>query len=493
MWYDVAVLSVSLSMQRFARLLVIFLPYIIVFVGSLSVPHDPDLGWHLKYGEYFFSHGHILRENTFSQMMPQYHWVNSSWLTDLVSYATFSKLGFLGLSLLSAVTVTLTFFFFSRWASLTTWEELIIFPFLLFLMDPLVSISFRGQLLSLLFLGIQFFLLRLYEGTRQHRWLIFIPLLFIIWSNVHGQFFMGLALLGVWIVTRLVFPIANLPRWNFVKIATILMITSLCAVLVNPFGIGLYREAVTHVRNKDLQFVAEYLPINEGSSIWASHFIVTGIFVMGVAFAFFSGSLKKIFPDIGIIGLLYFLSFLVRRYSWPFYLFTPILIKPIVTLLKPPSDRLMRKAILVIGIGILSVVVVLKMPFSQFTKITWNEYCALAGCSPKAAETLQNLHSDKKLYSLYDWGGWIIWNYPAIKPTIDGRMHLWRDEKGYSAFEDYYAYEQNKRDIDRSDYDIIFISTKKSIFGHMEELTRMGRWRLVYKDKFAAIYERTLK
>src|SRR3989344_7900383 len=87
--------------------------YLLVFLSSLNLPTDPDLGWHLKYGEYFFKTGKILRDNIFSTMMPDYNWVNHSWVSDLILYQAFYKLGFFGVTLLGAMLVTFTFFFFA--------------------------------------------------------------------------------------------------------------------------------------------------------------------------------------------------------------------------------------------------------------------------------------------------------------------------------------------------------------------------------------------
>src|ERR1700694_5374886 len=91
-----------------------FLPYLAVFLASIFHPWDNDLGWHLAYGKYFFQHHAILRDNIFSTSMPNYHWVNSSWLTDLISYAIFNNFGFLGLSILGATTITATFYLFTK-------------------------------------------------------------------------------------------------------------------------------------------------------------------------------------------------------------------------------------------------------------------------------------------------------------------------------------------------------------------------------------------
>jgi len=125
---------------------------IVCFLASLAFSTDPDLGWHLKYGEYFFQHGSVLRDNTFSVMMPQFHWANVSWGTDLLTYAVYHSGGFGGLTILGSMFVTATFFFFSKAATLSVWDEAFLFPLLLYLEKPLNVVSFRGQQISCFFL-----------------------------------------------------------------------------------------------------------------------------------------------------------------------------------------------------------------------------------------------------------------------------------------------------------------------------------------------------
>ena len=123
--------------------LINFFPYLFVFLASLHFPTDPDLGWHLRYGEYFFQHGKVLYDNTFSQLMPDFKWANTSWATDLISYFTFHNFGFFGLTVLGAVIIALTFYFFSKAAKLSFFEKSLIFPLIIYFMDPLNTISFR--------------------------------------------------------------------------------------------------------------------------------------------------------------------------------------------------------------------------------------------------------------------------------------------------------------------------------------------------------------
>jgi len=453
------------------------LPYLIVFIGSLFHPRDPDLGWHLRYGEYFFTHGQILRENTFSELMPDFLWVNSSWVTDLISFALYQWGGFLGLALASSLIITLTAFLFSRWAKLSLWDEIFLFPLLLFFIEPLISVSFRGQLLSLLFLGILFYLL-------SRRLLLLIPLLFVLWANVHGQFFMGLVLFGLWIfVTMLVKRTIDGPL-------VITLFGSALAALVNPFGIGIYEEALIHIGNPDLALVAEYLPIDERSNIWRNHTLLTGIMILGGTYLVFTDRWRELRPEVAILLLLYGLSFWVRRYAWPFYWFAFILMSPISAQLTPPSQKSRSVAAGIIGLVVLSIVVMSKIPFSQISSMSWGNYCNLARCSPKAAEMLVSLYRGEKLFTTYDFGGWFIWNYRDVKPTIDGRMHLWRDKSGFRVISYYWPIEQNLEDINKTDYNLAFVSVNKAVSDRLEELEEEGSWERLYRDDIAAIYRK---
>src|SRR3990167_8211202 len=168
-------------MQSIKKYIEIFLPFIFVFLASLFRPYDGDLGWHLNYGEYFFSHFALLKDNTFSTMMADFKWANTSWLTDLISYFVFENLGFLGLTLLGALVVTLTFFFFSKAFKLDYFEKALIFPIIAYFEIPAIQASFRGQLASIFLLGVLFYIVEKYQQEKSRIIYLAIPL-FLLWA-----------------------------------------------------------------------------------------------------------------------------------------------------------------------------------------------------------------------------------------------------------------------------------------------------------------------
>lgn len=475
--------------------LVLALPFLVVFIASIFQPYDTDLGWHLKYGEYFVNNHEVLRENTFSTMMPDYHWPNSSWGTDVISYVTFSTYGFIGLSILAATIITITFYFFSKASKLTIFEQSLIFPIILHLIHPVNMVSFRGQLLSLMFIGIITYIFSIYEENKNKKILLTIPL-FLIWSNIHGQFLLGLGIFALWIFFYFVknaltegFKLTEFKK-EALFLSTVL-ISSALAVLINPFGLEVYKEAIRHFGNPLQKYILEWLPFEEQSTFWWYQ-IVAGLLVFfGLLFIALEGKIKEKISQVGIFTIFYALSFLIRRFSWPMYYLSMPLMQPVANFFKPDHKKNEIATAIIILLTYISFVFVLDSPYQRFKNLSWQGYCNYNHSCPEGAlKYLENNKPQGKLLTFYDWGGYIIWKHSQIKPSIDGRMHLWRDENNYSAFEDYFDIEQNMANIENTDYTLVLMSPKKPLYTRMVSLVEVGKWNILYKDNTSAIFQK---
>lgn len=486
-----------------------FLPYLTVFIFSMYSPSDPDLGWHLKYGEYFWQHGSVLRDNTFSRLMPDYQWANTSWLTDVVTYGVFSTSGFLGLTLLGSLVVTLTFFFFSRVAKLTLWDQAFLFPLLLYLVQPINAISFRGQQISLLFIGMLFYIISFYP-KKPKMLLLTIPL-FLLWANLHGQFIFGLALFDGWVSLYVITNIIKIDTNKSIKENIALMTqyirtnlfrksvflgsiltASVVVTILNPFGIGIHLAAVSHFGSPLLKNIGEYLPFEMLSQAWWNQVIVGIGLVLGSIFLFFNGKLTTRIPHLGLSLIIFILSFSIRRYAWPAYYMILPLLQPLARFLKPDDKKIASIMTAIFLVILFGIAVSSRFPFTKYISYSWNDYCEsnAVECSPESAEFLLDRKLTQNVYTLYGWGGWLIWQYPEIKPLVDGRMHLWKDKNGYSGFVDYYEYEQNMKDINKSPYNVVYIPPDKPLYNKMEELVDEGAWDKLYEDDYAGIFVR---
>jgi hypothetical protein len=140
--------------------------------------------------------------------------------------------------------------------------------------------------------------------------------------------------------------------------------------------------------------------------------------------------------------------------------------------------------------------IIIKLPFNNFIDFNWYKYCSLQStpCSQDSTKFLQTNKLTKNLFTYYDWGGWLIWNYPDIKPSIDGRMIAWTDEKGYSAAYDYEKYWSAIKSIENSKFDIAYLPQDRSpIYMELSDLVKQNKWNLVYQDDNSIIVARIKK
>jgi hypothetical protein len=274
-----------------------------------------------------------------------------------------------------------------------------------------------------------------------------------------------------------------------VQLVIVFIICCLVTIL-NPFGIGVHLDALSHFGNPLLKDISEYLPFPFFSQQWWNQVIVATLMMLGLLFLFFNRKLEDKLPFLGTAVLFLILSFEVRRYAWPTYYLVVPLLQPLPEFFKPDGKKMTNSFAAILLAVLLVITVKAKLPLSQFTNYSWDKYCnySYIRCSSKSATFLIDNHLTHNLLSLYGWGGWLIWNYPQIKPTIDGRMHLWKDEQGYSGFADYFAYEQSEKEIDRSNYTVVYISPDKPLYSHMQALVKQGKWVLRYQDENAGIF-----
>ena len=266
-----------------------------VFLFLLYLPTDSDLGWHLKYGEYFLQNKQILRQDIFSHTFEGYRWINHSWLFDILAYSTFSKLKFLGLSILAALTVFAALKIILKNIKASPLEILFSAAVFIFFAKNSLEVGLRSQFLSWLGLSVLLFLLNKYKKG-QTKALRFLPLLFLFWANLHGTFLLGLAVLGIfWLVETV---------RRFRPDFSLACLISAAATLLNPFGFRIYKEAFKHFGSPLLQTVYEWKPVD----LTTSRGMIFVIFTAVVAVKPFLDRKERDIQQIAILVSLLFLK-----------------------------------------------------------------------------------------------------------------------------------------------------------------------------------------
>lgn len=459
-----------------------------VFVVALRPSFDTDLGWHLRYGEHFWNTGQVQRDNPYSTALPDFRWTNISWGLDVIDYGVHHYFGFAGLSVLSAGAIALAYFLSVRAFTIPFFAAAVLLPVWWWVNSPLFNSGWRGQVLSTLYVAILALILTRAKKNPKIVWLL--PAFFCLWSNTHGTFVMGLGLAIMWLMLQVVKE--KMEHKNARLMVVILGISTLAAG-IHPFGIDIFKEALSFASNPSLTKINEWKSPIYVEGVAIRQIVWTALITLGLAVMFLKKEFRHTAITVGGLVLL-LLSWKSLRYLSTMTIFTlPVaayLVQQFVGTI-PKNLEKVTASVLVVSIGLW---IKLVLPGDAFWSLSWPRYCVkYVACSTEVAEyILDHRLNNDKLFTIYGLGGWLIWNYPEIKTFVDGRMHLWQKD-GLSPFEEYYALEMNTQSIDESRFDSAFIVKTKFIYPELERLVASGKWTKEIETATTALYTRKKK
>jgi hypothetical protein len=202
-------------------------------------------------------------------------WYAWEWLYDVLIAAIYQWLGLNGVVFFTAVVIAATFALVLRLA-LHRGSSLPVAVILLMLAVGASTIHFfaRPHVLSWLLTVIWFQLLDSSETTletaahvKQDRRLLWLPVIMLLWTNLHGGFLLGIALCGLYLIAGLIRYFSDrkdrqtIGRW--LKRLAVATLFSLFATLVNPYGYKLHVHIYLYLSNRFLMnHIDEFLSPN---------------------------------------------------------------------------------------------------------------------------------------------------------------------------------------------------------------------------------------
>lgn len=460
--------------------------YLALFTSLLYPYRDKDWGWHYKYGEYFLQNGEFLIRDIYSWSLAGYAWINHSWFFDPLLYILFNRVGYVGLSVSAGLIALLVFYLITVGHKLRYWQLGIAAYFFSNLVETGIREGLRSQVLALLPLGLLMYLLK--RGLENPKWFRALPLLFLVWANLHGTFVFGLGILGAFFAVYFF----QYPSYRKSLISTGLL--SIFATLLSPFNYHSYLEVLRHTSSPYLQNVFEWMPIYYNCadchvpsfSVYLTVLIVAALikpqkielpyFLVALALAWQTISARRYLPLFGATTLPLLASFLSR--------------------IKVPALDLGRYALTPYLTAITLVVIIQfhlynRLPSFNYYSYSEADYCAYASRCPQGA--LAYLQKNPPLgngLNFYDWGGYMIGKGFPAKLFVDGRMHLWQ-VKDYTPFGDYIQmyYHGNQELFKQYDFSWVLVEPD-SVIAKMIEEGSVGAWRLLYRDDTSQYYVR---
>jgi hypothetical protein len=217
---------------------------------------DADFWFHLKTGQYILGTGSVPRTEMFSFTFHGIPWVAHGWLSGVIFYAIWSAAGPKLLIFIFAVLTAIAF-----WIAFKRADS---HPFiagvatLLAVWTALPNIGVRPRVFTILFASIYLVLLDRFSKGVKERWVWLLVPLMALWANLHGGFFIGLALIGLTAVGMV------LDRWAGVleqpekfrsrlRLLALVFVACVLAVLLNPYGIKLYTGPIAVLRSSIFQ------------------------------------------------------------------------------------------------------------------------------------------------------------------------------------------------------------------------------------------------
>jgi len=482
------------------RRLITLLTFLAILTMAVRVAVDTDTWWHLKTGEWITDHGAILRTDPFSSTRLGEEWVYPGWLSQVILFQVYRFAGFAGLNMLTALLVLLAFGVL--WPRLDAPPLFRGFVLVLAAAASGVYWSARPQIFSFALAGCFLAILDGFQD-RDRRWLFVLPVLMVLWANMHGGFAIGFLLLLAYLGGTLVdlfsaflagqslqdaySSVAQDLRWLLIVLAL-----SLVAVCLNPHGpvmllypfktvsIGVLQQYIQEWQSPDfhrgevLPFLVMILALFTAFTattrkVRSSEFLLAaGFLLMGLL----AGRNIALFALAGAIPL--------ARHGYGALL-------PIIERLPESEDlpaRLTRplNAIL-LALLMLATFIKIRVPLQAQTTRD-----AIADALPVEAVNYLKDHPDLGvLLNSYNWGGYVIWRlHPDYLSFVDGRTDLFGDDILDSYLRAWRADEGWEQVLDSNDIDVVLLEESAPL---SEVLVTAG-WEQVYADSIAVILVR---
>ncbi|MEI6543660.1 MAG: hypothetical protein WCL60_09065 [Methylococcales bacterium] len=408
--------------------------YLLILKISLSefIVFDPDIYWHLASGKWMVEQGVIPTTDHFSQYGQGKDWVAYSWLFELLIYGLFKLFGSFGLVIYVVVFtmgITTALLLLMRKLEPDPGFLMGLTALGMFAMAPLLMTP-RPWLFTILFFIIELDILLSVRRTENPRYLFMLPVLFIVWANLHIQFIYGLFVLGVFLLEPIIeacfkkpFSVKTIAA-SFDRKSWLILLFCILATLVNPYHVKLWGTIFDTMRQQGpYAYVTELQAMSFRSfSDWA----VLGLTIGG---AYLLGKTKKMRPFVVIIFLAgVFLSFRSLRDGWFIALSALMIIASSHPVPSISGRYQIPKKHIIITTLIISLFLMIWIPQKNLTNAGLAEITAKH--YPKDAVNFIKSHTySGPLYNHFDWGGFLIWQLPQLPVSVDGRTNVNGDER----------------------------------------------------------------
>lgn len=348
---------------------------------------------------------------------------------------------------------------------------------------------------TLLFSGLFLLLYDRYRANGNFLTLIPIPIITMLWVNLHAGYIIGIVIEIIYLVGY--FLEIGLLRFRSrrkidgatrksIWIQVGILITSILAALINPVGFRILSYPFQTLNDSAMQsYIQEWFSPDFHQLIWQP-FAVMLLVLIGVGMIG-----KRSFSMTKVLLTLAF-GFGALRSMRNIPLFALVVIPVIADQLsafiriKPKPQNPSRVFRWIAPILLSGAAVVLILATIQVTNI---QPKAESDAFPKnAVEWVLENKPTGNVFNSYNWGGYIIWKlFPEYLVYIDGRADLYGEEFVSNYAEIYHAKIGWEDKLDQAKIQIVFIESDSLM---ADALRQSPNWKILFEDDLSVIFNK---
>jgi hypothetical protein len=482
--------------------------------GARTLLADGDSGWHIRTGQWILANHRVPVSDLFSFSRPGQVWFAWEWLADIVWAWLVAHGGLATLVLFCALLIAATYTLLYRLARRKANPLIALAVTMIATAASSVHWLARPHLFTLLFVVLFYIVLeRERDGRRQvfgAPFLVLLPAATVVWTNLHGGFVAGIAMIGAYAVgelLRMAFAAAAPERreaWCAARRYLLASFFCLAASLVNPYTYHLHVHVFQYLRDPfQSDHIAEFLTVSFHHPL-AIFFEI--LLLAGAATAAWNLS-RRSFIEPVLIALWAHAALLSAR-NIP--LFAIVAAPPVAAALERWIEslalsntaawfRAASRRYLDAAAGLAETEAISR----------WHPVSALAALAvaallfapnppakfraefdpksfPAAAVDALRAGPPARIFAYDQWGDYLIYRlYPSTRVFLDGRSDFYGDDFENDVIDIETVKYDWEKTLNKFDIDTILLSPGAPLAGALKE---SARWRLVYDDGVALVF-----
>lgn len=461
--------------------------FILVFVlaSRQASTLDPDLWWHLQTGKDIIATKSIPHVDPYSFTKTGAEWTTHEWLSEVLMYLLYRATGLSGLVIAFSAIISLALFVMYR----RTAGRPYVAALAVLLAAPASSPYFgiRPQMITFLLASIFIAVLDKFGHENKSRLLLWLPLLMLLWVNLHAGFALGLALIVLYLVS---FVLDS--RWTRLRPIALAGLACVIAVPINPNGFRIFLYPYQTLASPSMAALIEE---------WASPDFHLAIFLPLAALLFLTFgalALSPRRPSAGELLLLFITGFGALRSGRHVPIFAlvaaPIFADHLWSLMKARGwDQWLPRDAAATNGKLLMNAVLLVAPLALAIISLWHfvshEPAYIGKRNPVAAiNFIEVQHLPAPIYNKYGWGGYLLFRlFPGYRVYVDGRADVYGDDFLFQMVKTYQGQPGWREPLDRYGIRTVLIEPDVPLANLLRD---DNQWRKVYEDPQAVIFTR---